>query len=120
VEDHKASFRRAVAAGIRIAMGTDSGVGHHGTNAEELERMVEGGLTPMQAIVATTKTASECVHMEKEIGTLEPGKLADLLVVEGDPLTDTRILQDKDRLALIMQGGRAHKNTLETRAATAA
>lgn len=120
VEDHKASFRRAVAAGVRIAMGTDSGVGHHGTNVEELERMVEGGLSPMQAIVATTKTASECVHMEKEIGTLEPGKLADLLVVEGDPLSDTRILQDKERLALIMQGGRAHKNRLETRPASGA
>lgn len=120
VEDHKASFRRAVAAGIRIAMGTDSGVGPHGSNAEELERMVEGGLTPMQAIVATTKTASECIHMEREIGTLEPGKLADLLVVDGDPLADIRVLQDKDRLALIMQGGRAHKNTLETRAAIGA
>lgn len=117
MEDHKASFRRAVAAGVRIAMGTDSGVGPHGTNAEELERMVEGGLTPMQAIVATTKTASECVHMEQEIGTLEPGKLADLLVVDGDPLADIRVLQDRDRLALIMQGGRAHKNTLETRGA---
>lgn len=120
VEDHKASFRRAVAAGIRIAMGTDSGVGPHGSNAEELERMVEGGLTPMQAIVASTKTASECIHMEQEIGTLEPGKLADLLVVDGDPLADIRVLQDKDRLALIMQGGRAHKNTLETRAAIGA
>jgi len=56
--------------------------------------------------------------MEKDIGTLEPGKLADLLVVDGDPLADIRVLQDKDRLCLIMQGGRAHKNTLETRAAT--
>lgn len=120
VEDHKASFRRAVAAGVRIAMGTDSGVGHHGTNAEELERMVEGGLSPMQAIVATTKTASECIHMDGEIGTLEPGKLADLLVVEGDPLADIRVLQDKDRLALIVQGERVHKNRLETRAATGA
>ncbi len=117
MEDHKASFRRAVAAGVRIAMGTDSGVGPHGSNAEELERMVEGGLTPMQAIVASTKTASECIHMEKDIGTLEPGKLADLLVVDGDPLADIRVLQDKKRLALIMQGGRAHKNTLATRAA---
>ena len=118
VEDHKASFRRAVAAGLRIAMGTDSGVGHHGTNAEELERMVEGGLTPMQAVVASTKTAGECVHMEKEIGTLEPGKLADVLVVDSDPLADVRVLQDKERLALIMQGGRAHKNTLKARAGT--
>jgi imidazolonepropionase-like amidohydrolase len=119
MEDHKASFRRAAAAGVRIAMGTDSGVGPHGHNAEELELMVAGGLTPMQAIVATTKTASECIHMAAEIGTLEPGKLADLLVVDGDPLADIRILQDRARLPLIMQGGRAHKNTLGKRVAGA-
>ena len=112
MESHKESFRRAVAAGVRIAMGTDSGVGHHGSNAEELERMVEGGLTPMQAIVATTKTASECVHMQADIGTLEQGKLADLLIVDGDPLADIAVLRDPARLALIMQGGRAHKREL--------
>ncbi len=66
MDDHRASFRRAVQSGVRIAMGTDSGVGPHGHNAEELALMVEGGLTPMQAIVATTKTASECVHMADE------------------------------------------------------
>lgn len=115
IEDHKASFRRAAASGVRIAMGTDSGVGEHGTNAEELERMVEGGMTPMQAIVATTKTASECIHMQRDAGTLEPAKLADLLVVDGDPLQDIRLLQQKERLALIMQGGRAHKDTIGCR-----
>ena len=56
MEDHKASAARAIAAGVRVAMGTDSGVGPHGYNAEELQRMVECGMTPMQAIVATTKT----------------------------------------------------------------
>jgi imidazolonepropionase-like amidohydrolase len=66
----------------------------------------------MQAIVASTKTASECVHMERNVGTLEPGKLADLLLVDGDPLDDIAILGDKGRLALIMQGGRAHKREL--------
>jgi imidazolonepropionase-like amidohydrolase len=114
--DHRTSFSRAVAAGVRIAMGTDSGVGHHGSNAEELERMVEGGMTPMEAIVATTKTAAECVHIQHDVGTLEPGKLADLLVVDGDPLDDIKVLQDKERFTLIMQAGRAHKNTLDTRA----
>ena len=88
-------------------MGTDSGVGHHGSNAEELQLMCEAGMTPMQAIVATTKTASECIHMQNDVGTLEPGKFADLLIVDGDPLDDIRILQDKARLALIMQGGQA-------------
>ena len=110
LEGHKDSVRRAVAHGLRIAMGTDSGVGQHGSNAEELERMVECGMTPMQAIVASTKTASECVHMQHEVGTIEAGKLADLLLVDGDPLEDIRILQDQARLSLIMQGGRLHKD----------
>ena len=93
-------------------MGTDAGVGVHGTNAWELELMTQHGMTPLEAIVATTKTASECIHMADEIGTLEPGKLADLVVVDGDPLQDITLLQDTERLRLIMQGGRAHKNTL--------
>ncbi len=110
--DHKDSITRAVAAGVRIAMGTDSGVGPHGCNAEELERMVECGMTTMQAIVATTKTASECICTQKDVGTLEPGKLADLLILDGDPLADIKLLQDKTKLTLIMQGGRVHKNAL--------
>jgi imidazolonepropionase-like amidohydrolase len=76
-------------------------------------------MTTMQAIVATTKTASECIHMQQDIGTIEPGKLADLLVVDGDPLADIKLLQDKARLMLIMQGGRAHKNALGSSAAAA-
>jgi imidazolonepropionase-like amidohydrolase len=110
--DHKASITRAIAAGLRIAMGTDSGVGPHGHNAEELERMVECGMTPMQAIVASTKIAAECTHIQREAGTLESGKFADLLVVDGDPLADITVLQQKDKLALIMQRGRTHKNGL--------
>jgi imidazolonepropionase-like amidohydrolase len=114
MDHHKASITRAAAAGLRIAMGTDSGVGPHGHNAEELERMVECGMTPMQTIVASTKTASECIHMQSDVGTLEEGKLADLLIVDGDPLSDIKVLQDRERLALIMQGGRAHKTTIQT------
>ncbi len=119
LEHHRESFRRAASAGLRVAMGTDSGVGHHGSNAEELERMVEGGMTPMQAIVATTKTASECVHMAADVGTVETGRFADLLVVDGDPLADIGILRDRERLVLIMQGGRAHRTKLDVRAAVA-
>ncbi len=115
IEDHRVSISRAVRAGVRVAMGTDSGVGPHGYNAEELERMVEGGMTPMQAIVASTRTASECIHMQSDVGTIEPGKLADLLVVDGDPLADIKVLQDRERLALIMQGGKAHKCVVEHR-----
>jgi imidazolonepropionase-like amidohydrolase len=112
MEDHKRNIGNAIKSGVLIAMGTDSGVGHHGSNPEELQLMCEAGMTPMQAIVASTKTASECVHMERNVGTLEPGKLADLLLVDGDPLDDIGILRDKGRLALIMQGGRAHKREL--------
>src|SRR2546421_3084755 len=99
--DHQASFRLAVERGVRIAMGTATGVGPHGSNAEELERMVEGGMTPMQAIVATTRTAAECARIAHLTGTLEVGKRADLLGVDGDPLSDIRVLQNKDKLALI-------------------
>ena len=112
IDANAESFRAAHEAGVRIAMGTDAGVGVHGTNAWELELMAQHGMTPLEAIVATTKTASECIHMADEIGTLEPGKLADLIVVDGDPLEDITLLQDQERLRLIMQGGRAHKDTL--------
>lgn len=119
-DDHKNAFSRALDAGVRVAFGTDQGVGPHGRNAEELLLMVQGGMSPMQAIVAATKTASECIHMDDEIGTLEEGKLADLLVVDGDPLSDIGILRSRDHLLLIMQGGKAHKNMLETRSGVTA
>ncbi len=110
--DHTASITRAIAEGLRVAMGTDSGVGPHGYNAEELEHYVACGMTPMQAIVSTTKTAAECTHIQQDAGTLEPGKYADVLIIDGDPLADIKILQDKAKLALIMQSGRTHKNAL--------
>jgi imidazolonepropionase-like amidohydrolase len=107
---HQASFRLAVERGVRIAMGTDTGVGPHGSNAEELERMVEGGMTPMQAIVATTQSAAECTRIAHLTGTLEVGKRADVLGVDGDPLADIRVLQNKDKLSLIMRDGLAFKS----------
>lgn len=86
VDIHRASFARAVQAGVKVAMGTDSGVTPHGENLRELTLMVEGGMTPMQAIVATTRSAAELMGLDDELGTLEPGKRADLVVVGGDPL----------------------------------
>jgi imidazolonepropionase-like amidohydrolase len=112
-DEHKQAVTRAVEAGVRVAFGTDQGVGPHGRNAEELSLLVDAGMTPMQAIVAATKTASECVHMQDDVGTLEPGKLADLLVVDGDPLADIGIMMDREKLQVIMQGGNTHKNTLD-------
>jgi imidazolonepropionase-like amidohydrolase len=114
-EAHFASFRMAVEKGVKIAMGTDTGVGPHGTNAEELQLMVEGGMTPMDVIVATTRTAAECSRLGHLTGTLEPGKRADLLAVTGDPLADIALLQNRDNLALIMKDGTPFKNTLSER-----
>jgi imidazolonepropionase-like amidohydrolase len=119
VADHQRSFRRAVERGVKIAMGTDTGVGPHGSNAEELERMVEGGMTPMQAIVATTKVAAECLRIDKLTGTLEVGKRADLLAVDGNPLDDIRLLQDQQKLALIVRDGQLFKSQLGQTAAVA-
>ena len=88
-EIHRASFRKAAAAGVRIAMGTDSGVAPHGRNLRELELMVAGGMTPAAVLVATTKTAAELLGVDADRGTIEPGKRADLVIVDGDPLDMT-------------------------------
>lgn len=86
IDTHRDSFRRAVAAGVRVAMGTDSGVTPHGENLRELQLMAEGGMEPAEVLVATTRNAAELMGLGEELGTLEPGKRADLVVVRGDPL----------------------------------
>jgi imidazolonepropionase-like amidohydrolase len=84
-EIHRNAFRRAVEAGVRIAMGTDSGVTPHGRNLHELQLMVDGGMTPAAALEATTRSAAQLLGVDADLGTIEPGKLADLVVVSGDP-----------------------------------
>jgi imidazolonepropionase-like amidohydrolase len=110
-EAHTRSFRMAAESGVRIAMGTDSGVGPHGTNAEEIALMVENGLTPMQAIVATTRTAAECARVDKLVGTIEPGKRADLVGVRGDPLANIALFKDKNSVAFVMKDGALHQRS---------
>ncbi len=84
---HRESFRRAVDAGVKIAMGTDCPVSPHGTNLEELALMAEhSAMTPMDAWVATTSSASRLLGVDNDLGTLEPGKRADIVVIDGDPL----------------------------------
>jgi imidazolonepropionase-like amidohydrolase len=114
IADHQASFRMAVEKGVKIAMGTDTGVGPHGTNAEELEQMVCGGMTPMQAIVASTRSAAECTRIDRVTGTLQPGKRADILALDGNPLDDIRVLQDKACFKLIMRDGKAYKREIQS------
>lgn len=93
---HLDSFRRALAAGVKIAMGTDAGTpfNYHGKNAFELELLVQAGMTSQQAIQAATKTAAELLQVDGKVGTLEVGKFADVIAVDGDPLADVKILQD--------------------------
>ena len=83
-------------AGVKIAMGTDMGFDPEmGANACELEIYVNLGMTPMEAILTTTRNAAHAIKMEKDLGTIEVGKLADIIAVKGDPLKDIRVLQQK-------------------------
>lgn len=104
------SFKMAYEAGVKLAMGTDCGYYPcpHGTNAKELELMMEFcGMSAMEAIVATTKNGAETLRMGDRLGTLEPGKLADVIVVDGDPLADITVLQEKKKILMVMKGGSA-------------
>jgi imidazolonepropionase-like amidohydrolase len=105
---HEASFKKAVRAGIAIALGTDAGTpfNYHGQNAQELERMVALGMTPMDAIVAGTSAAAALLGLAQTLGTIEPGQDADLLVVDGNPLKRVTVLRDQDKLLGVMQAGR--------------
>jgi imidazolonepropionase-like amidohydrolase len=113
VEAHQKSFRKAVEAGVKIAMGTDSGVGRHGENGQELQLMVENGMTPMQAILASTSQAAQLLHLEKNLGTLEVGKLADVIVVEGDVLSNVSKIANPANIKLVLKAGQAAKNLLD-------
>ncbi len=95
LEAHTESFGRAVAAGVKVAMGTDSGVGFHGQNLTELPLMLEhSDMSAMDAWVATTSSAAALLGVERDLGTIEPGKRADLVVLDGDP-TDLDKLGDR-------------------------
>jgi len=99
---------KAFQSGVRIATGTDAGAENvpHGCNAMELELLTTIGMTPMQAIVAATRTGAEALDMADTIGTLEKGRLADLIVVRGDPLADIRLLQDQSNIQAVIKDGR--------------
>lgn len=87
------ALERAVPAGVKIAFGTDAGVSLHGRNADEFALMVKHGMTPTQAIVAATRNAADLLGLGERIGSLEPGKQADLIAVRGNPLEDVGVLK---------------------------
>ena len=109
---HRESIALAHKMGVKIAMGTDAGVMVHGTNLRELGLMVDCGMTPMESIVATTKKSAECLGWDDKLGTIEPGKLADLVLCKTDPLTDIQSIADNDNITFVMQDGNVVKNTL--------
>ncbi len=96
------AFRRAAEAGVKVAMGTDCPVAPHGTNLRELELMASNGFTPEQALVAATSSAAELMGLEGELGTLEAGKRADVLVVDGDPFEFATL---RDRIEQVWKDG---------------
>jgi imidazolonepropionase-like amidohydrolase len=100
---HEQTFRRALKAGVKIAFGTDAGGFAWTVNpAKEFNYMVKWGMTPMQAIRSATSVAAELIGMQDQVGTLEPGKFADIVAVSGDPLSDVTVLE---KVNFVMKGG---------------
>ena len=104
VQDHKSSIRMAVEAGVKIAFGTDTGVGPHGTNGEEFLLMHELGMEPIDCIRAATTVAAQTIGM-KGVGSLAPGSWGDLIGVPGDPREDLKLLSDPANVHLVVKGG---------------
>jgi imidazolonepropionase-like amidohydrolase len=100
------TFRKALRMGIKIAFGTDSGVSPHGVNAKEFKLLVDHGMTPAAALRAATASAADLLGIAAKIGTLEPGKDADIVAVPGDPLAD---ITATERVSFVMKSGRIYK-----------
>jgi imidazolonepropionase-like amidohydrolase len=102
---HIESVRRALEAGVKVAAGTDAGGHQHHINARELQCMVDAGMSPLQALQTATSWAAECLGIESDLGTIQPGKLADMVLVDGDPLENIAVLQDHQRIKLVFKEG---------------
>lgn len=100
----------AVRRGVKVALGTDAGVSEHGRNLAELGFLVRVGLSPMEAIEAGTRSSAELLGVADRLGTVERGKLADLVVCQGDPLQDVGVLAEPDNVVVVVQGGRVVKD----------
>ena len=107
---HEASFKKALAAHLKIAFGTDVGPFPHGTQAKEFAYMVRFGMTPAEAIQCATVRAAELMSWDDRIGSIEPGKFADVVAVEGDPLGDVTELE---HVKFVMKGGEVYRNDLK-------
>jgi imidazolonepropionase-like amidohydrolase len=101
------NFRKAVRAGVKVAYGTDAGVYPHGWNGKQFAFMVRYGLTPMQAIQSATSSAADLLGWSESVGTLAPGRYADIVAVDGDPLKD---ITELERVTFVMKGGVVYRD----------
>jgi imidazolonepropionase-like amidohydrolase len=106
------NWAKAVRAGVKAAFGTDAGIFPHGENAKQLAVYVRYGMTPAQAIRSATSVAADLLGRSQDVGTLQPGRYADLIAVRGDPLTDVRVLES---VPFVMKGGKIVKDELRRR-----
>ena len=100
------TFAEAYEEGVKIAFGTDAGVSPHGENAKEFGFMVEAGMPPMEAIKSATIHAATLLRKQEDLGSVEPGKYADIVAVDGDPLADISVLESVD---FVMKEGRVYR-----------
>jgi imidazolonepropionase-like amidohydrolase len=103
----QATFAKAYKAGVKIAFGTDAGVYQHGKNWMEFTYMIEAGMTPMDAIKAATISAAELLGIKDQLGSIEAGKIADVVAVDGDPLKDPQVF---GKVVFVMKEGKVYKN----------
>jgi len=105
-EIQRENFRKALKAGVRLSFGTDAGVYPHGDNAKQFATMVRYGMTPLQAIVAATETGAELLKKQKDFGAIAPGRFADIVAVDGDPLADVTRLE---HMRFVMKEGAVYR-----------
>ncbi len=110
VDIHKKNIKKAYEAGVRIAMGTDCGVVPHGVNLEELGFLCDIGMGAGEAIMAGTKTAAQCIGYDDKLGTVEEGKLADIIICKKDPIAHIKSLGNPDNIIMVMKDGKIVKD----------
>ncbi len=113
VDIHWKNMERAYKAGVTMVMGTDCGVIEHGVNLQELNLLCGIGMKPMEAIMSGTKVAAECLGWQEKIGTLEAGKLADIVISKTDPLSDIKSLGNPDNIKVVIKDGKLIKDLRE-------
>lgn len=107
---HRKNMGKAYKAGVTLVMGSDCGVVEHGVNLQELGLLHEIGMKPMEAIMSGTKVAAECLGWQDKIGTLETGKLGDVVITKTDPLADIESLGNPDNIKMVLKGGKIVKD----------